>query len=445
MMNYLKKMLIFFFIGIASLGLLGASIWEGAAAMAAGGELPENGYYIATNSFPRNTLVDVVNLENGKTLRAIVVGGIDNPGLLGLLSKEAANALGLEKGMVGRIRVNMPADPIAFSRYRDELSKESDPDRDPAATVALTKTEEAETAMQPPASVQEQSVAIDAILEDQNNPPSTTTADITPETEQIQELPEFQQEKSIAEAEPTPEGEPVSDVKPVTVVELSTEPSIPESSTSETPTVTQPEIVMQEMPQDSTAIAETYTIETPEKSDKEAVIAEPNIPDSSAEVAPVVTTPSAEGVELSLEPAEERPPVFMQEEKPENSKVVEVAPPKPVIGVLEQPMVTQEPVQVAPMKTTEPAPKTTFSVPTITKLDKGKYYIQLGAFTKADAVENQIKGLNKKYPLVIHIGGTTEKPIYRLLVGPLNEGESGALVSYFKKSGFKDVFVKKEG
>ncbi|HON14407.1 MAG TPA: hypothetical protein PK897_09800, partial [Treponema sp.] len=119
---------------------MGASIWEGAAAMAAGGELPENGFYIATNSFPRNTMVDVVNLENGKTLRAIVVGGIDAPGLLGILSKEAAAALGLEKGVVGRIRVNMPADPIAFSRYTDELAKNGDPDRDPAAAISIATT-----------------------------------------------------------------------------------------------------------------------------------------------------------------------------------------------------------------------------------------------------------------------------------------------------------------
>lgn len=101
-MNYVKKLMILFLIGISCIGLMGASIWEGAAAMAAGGELPEKGYYIATNSFPRNTMVDVVNLENGKTLRAIVVGGVDTPGLLGILSREAATAIGLEKGVCNK-------------------------------------------------------------------------------------------------------------------------------------------------------------------------------------------------------------------------------------------------------------------------------------------------------------------------------------------------------
>lgn len=437
-MNYLKKLIVLFFIGIASLGLLGASIWEGAAAMAAGGELPENGYYIATNSFPRNTLVDVVNLENGKTLRAIVVGGIDNPGLLGLLSKEAANALGLEKGMVGRIRVNMPADPIAFSRYRDELSKEGDPDRDPAATLALTKAEEGAMSQQPLMSVQESAVKIDAVSEKQNNPALISETEMTPETEKIQELPELQQKESIAEAEIVPIQAPT-----VPSVELSTEPSEPLASE-------QPVIEPKETPQDSTSIAEIIPVETPVKSDTEEVITEPNIQDSPTDIAPVLKTPFAEKVELSLEPAEERPPVFVPtepvveegEEKPEISNFVEAAPIS-MAEKLEQPMVVQEPVQ-APTKATEQAFKIAFSVPSVTNLDKGKYYIQLGAFSKADAVENQIKGLNKKYPLLVHIGGTTEKPIYRLLIGPLNEGESHALVSYFKKSGFKDAFVKKE-
>ncbi|MDR2782538.1 MAG: septal ring lytic transglycosylase RlpA family protein, partial [Treponema sp.] len=45
--------------------LIGASIWEGVAAVAPDGALPDTGYYAATNSFPRNTTVIVTNLENG--------------------------------------------------------------------------------------------------------------------------------------------------------------------------------------------------------------------------------------------------------------------------------------------------------------------------------------------------------------------------------------------
>ncbi|GAB1484354.1 hypothetical protein MASR2M78_31720 [Treponema sp.] len=47
--------------------------------VAASGELPESGYFVATNSFPRNTVVDIKNLENDKSIRAIVSGSLIPP------------------------------------------------------------------------------------------------------------------------------------------------------------------------------------------------------------------------------------------------------------------------------------------------------------------------------------------------------------------------------
>jgi len=137
----MKKLVTIVLVGCSCIILMGASIWEGAAAMALGGELPESGYYIATNSFPRNTMVDVVNLENGKTLRAIVVGGIDTPGLLGLLSKEAAIGLGIEKGMVGEFGLICLRTHSVLPLYR-RSNFYRDPDRDPAAALSLVETDE---------------------------------------------------------------------------------------------------------------------------------------------------------------------------------------------------------------------------------------------------------------------------------------------------------------
>jgi hypothetical protein len=48
--------------------------------MSAYGEFPDSGNYGACNSFPRNTAVEVVNLENGKTVTVIITKGSDNPG-----------------------------------------------------------------------------------------------------------------------------------------------------------------------------------------------------------------------------------------------------------------------------------------------------------------------------------------------------------------------------
>jgi cell division septation protein DedD len=84
-----------------------------------------------------------------------------------------------------------------------------------------------------------------------------------------------------------------------------------------------------------------------------------------------------------------------------------------------------------------------FSVPLIASLEKGKYYLQLGAFSRPESVESAIAAMDKTYPLAVQSGGNSENPLYRILVGPLNLGESGAALQRFKVSGYKDAFVRK--
>ena len=135
----MKRIMIVLSLVVAALAV-GASVWEGTAAVAASGELPDTGYYVATNSFPRNTVVDVKNLETDKTVRAIVAGPLGSPGLLASVSREAAAAIGLGARNVGRIRMTMPADPIAFSRFTEGIVPSDDPDRNPKAAIADRKS-----------------------------------------------------------------------------------------------------------------------------------------------------------------------------------------------------------------------------------------------------------------------------------------------------------------
>jgi cell division septation protein DedD len=87
-------------------------------------------------------------------------------------------------------------------------------------------------------------------------------------------------------------------------------------------------------------------------------------------------------------------------------------------------------------------PKTNFSAPTITELEKGKYYLQLAALTKEEAVEAALAKLGGSLPATVQTSGSPDKPVYRILVGPVNMGESGALLQRFKGSGYKDAFVR---
>ena len=84
-----------------------------------------------------------------------------------------------------------------------------------------------------------------------------------------------------------------------------------------------------------------------------------------------------------------------------------------------------------------------FSVPVISALEQGKYYVQLGAFNRAEVVEDELVRIGKSYPLTIQSGGTDEKPLYRILLGPLNLGESGAILQRFKSIGYRDAFLRR--
>jgi hypothetical protein len=101
-------------LGLCVLLLTGANSWEGTARVAAEGELPETGNYAATNSFPRNTVVDISNLENGKTVRVVVASSLRRPGFLAILSRDAAAALGIQDRSLSRISVNLPSGPTAY-------------------------------------------------------------------------------------------------------------------------------------------------------------------------------------------------------------------------------------------------------------------------------------------------------------------------------------------
>jgi len=82
-----------------------------------------------------------------------------------------------------------------------------------------------------------------------------------------------------------------------------------------------------------------------------------------------------------------------------------------------------------------------FTVPTIENLEKGKYYIQLVAFTKAESVEPELAKLGGEWPLAIQTAAIGGKTFYRVLVGPVNLGESNALLQRFRGT-YKDAFVR---
>lgn len=113
----MKKKYLLLLVSVSLFIFPGSSIWEGAATMSE--VLPQTGLYMATNSFPLNSVVEVINLENGFTTHLIVHSGLESAGFLAFLSRDATNALGITEGSLGRVRMNQVSDLLALSRFND--------------------------------------------------------------------------------------------------------------------------------------------------------------------------------------------------------------------------------------------------------------------------------------------------------------------------------------
>jgi hypothetical protein len=81
-----------------------------------------------------------------------------------------------------------------------------------------------------------------------------------------------------------------------------------------------------------------------------------------------------------------------------------------------------------------------FPVPVITELEEGKYYLQLAASRFQNAVRTELAQIGEYWPLKVQVSEKDSYP-YRILVGPLNQGESQALLLRFKNSGYQNAFI----
>jgi hypothetical protein len=384
----------------AALILIGASVWEGSATVSVSGELPEGAYYAATNSFPNNTVVEVTNLENGKTVRVIIAAGLDSPGLLAMLSQNAAAAIGIPNLGVGRIR--MKESPAA-SRFTDESSPGAvgtvlvDPETEPDNSPETLRTATAEDPATP----------ADRFYSSVINQPETYT-------------PEPVDYPADVRVEPRPNWVPQQD-----------EPS-------------------------------QYIAEPPYPASPQDVQAAPALPPYMPAPQTDVTPPLPSSA-IILVPAEERPPEGDNATIPPGTIIgpiplhqlmpgignddITIAPQYFISPIAPNQLPETVPQRSAPQAAVSPAPPVApnglmHSVPTVTQLERGKYYVQIGAYTRPDVLETAAARFSRNYPLTVQSGGSPNNSIYRLLVGPLNAGESGAVLQQLKNSGYPDAFVR---
>jgi len=490
--------------------LQGSSPWEGAAAVAPAGELPEDGYYVATNSFPRNTVVDITNIESGKSTRAIVSNGINSPGLLAVVSRQAAALIGMKDGSVGRIRMVQPADPIAYMRFTETMAAGT-PEYDSGDVI--TEANLTEEALVAEVYEEDTYAPSEPVIETVEAPPSSTSGlgYVMDEPEwggsgrlQIVDLPGYEvipfepsfSEQSAVAAETIPEIEP--EEEPAYIAEPEYDESYYTAEAEAAPEyVREPEIVR--VPQEiikPDPVREVQAFVADNSIKKEVV---KNVPEKINEKAPINVVKDVPQFlpERALEDIEKDRPVYYAE-KPRDEVIKDVSPwseyiEQPVqivrepVREIEQPVrLAQEPekkpeppasapaqqiyvpVETAPnppvsvygidpndiipgivratperpeIRTPPPAAQTSqnFSVRTISQLDRGQYYVQVAALS-ADHVEGAIRAIDRNYNPVVYMNGDS---MYRILIGPLNQGESAAILARFKSIGYRDAFVRR--
>jgi hypothetical protein len=84
------------------------------------------------------------------------------------------------------------------------------------------------------------------------------------------------------------------------------------------------------------------------------------------------------------------------------------------------------------------------SLQLIKRLSNGKYYLQIGLFDRTEILARKLTSLDWVYPYALETYGDLQSQKYKLLVGPLNEGESNALLLRFKR-GYPDAFIRRDG
>ncbi len=466
----------------ATLLLFSQSEWEGTTAMGRYGEFPATGYYGASNSFPRNTLIKVENIENGSSVEVMIVDRLDDPGLFLLLSREAAEKIGIQDDRIARTRIVLADNSSRLSVESADRPYSDDPDLNPNAEDNLAfldrylDTEEQAPAVEPEAPAMAEPLIIAPGTEEEEPAVSGDTDPILlsdnsdglgsalPEEESTLEDPVIAAPAVAAEIAVTPEPAPVPAEPEITgpytdnlalsgpeddslsvvpaapvILEKADTTRVADNMYNPTALEEGEEFAAADLPpvpeqkERDRAIAELFPLPEPPYDGEDDVafaavspaLIEDRVEKPKEETSPTAvaavpeeeTVPAAvpEGdVEISLVPAENRPP--------ESSPAVAAAE-------------VEKELETAPETEAASAPAVLFG-----DLDPASDYLQLAVFSSPGSARSTAEKFSATYPVLVLNQGNA---YYKVLVGPLSPDESGALLLNFKAQGFRDAFIRK--
>lgn len=422
------------------------AVWEGNAGIATVSEFPGDGLYAKSDMFPRNTIVEIENLETGTSVRAVITGSSGIAGLVAVLSPETASALNMQKGSVSRVRIRIPA-PVGETPAEGLIASGSgaasrDPDVNPEEAIRSSRQTDP-------------NMPLSAIVEQDGE--RMIPVDSLKNQEPPEGIGETGIEPTVAGTDSaTIENEPVVAEAPVVAGTDSTATETPvvtgtDSAATETPVVTGANSAVTETDPVVTGSTVTVAEQAPivdtaaDSPPSEYVLSEPapvyedeprlvvqeDAVESRADLVPDgMNPPITEGKSPLDGPAISVVPGTVAEKTPPVTTKPEAAVTKPVTGN----GVTAE------IKATPRTSPVYEGLPIVGSLQRGKYYVNLASYNDTQSAWKVVNDHAKKYPLAIERLKDDSLVMY---VGPLNKDECGAVLERFKGFGFKGARVRK--
>lgn len=402
----------------------GASVWEGAAGIASNSDFPTQGNYILSNAFPKHTVVEITNLENGITIQAEVTGPLGTSGVLAAVSPEAAKNLSLRSGSVSRVRVRIPftsAENLVF----DNSFQNNDPDVNPQAAIAFDKARYGEAEVSEDEEwlgyVPEQVFTDEMVAQEDSG---EGTQGVGPEENIVPEEVITASEEAI-ENKKAIEGE--------TEIEAAKGSSeIRDEKTESVEVVLIPPEKIETEDEDEIIVLSDDSLvpETPETSE---------LPDAEKVADDVIISDEPELVvsfdDSQIEINRENQPVL-----PDSEVVAETDVDSDFIAKEEDIIIPETPV-IADESTVK-GNIDEYVSETPDTLEKG-IYIQIAALQDSKTLDEVCGKYGEDYPIKLVELQNNGKNLVRVLIGPVNRDEYGAVLERFKSFGFKDAFVSR--
>ncbi len=463
---------VFMFLGIFS--LFSEDFWEGNAVVVRNGDIGESGLYALSDSFPKYSKIVVENLSNGKRVTVTVLDrmhGVTNIFLL--LSREAAAKIGMKYGSIAHVRVSFSKEPgVVTGGMPGDLPYNPDPDINPAVEIP-----------------EEEVVIAEKPVKSEVVPPTTGKPPVKREASK-REAPVSKSKTQVKE-KPV-KGKPVIKEKPV---EKEKEPAVskaeelvkelaknrPEGLLFKRPTNSEEVVVIEKpLPKSSLSVGKGENLEiaalprSRETKGEIPSLENLNVPSRINKLSGLESGVKLPGVEepktevVAKEPSEKKEMKLEIEKKPvEPEKKEKVTPLKREIAKpsAERPFPKKGEV-VLKLEPTGPKPpppvatgvkeKAKIAVssskvssskkPVIgeitKKLPKGTYFLQVAAYYSEGLANRLVSRLSSSYPVTVLSVRKNDKTLYKVLVGPLNGDESGALLYWFRSKGYRDSFIR---